>query len=335
MYTDPFFHDAMNRLVKVIYSGSARSEFSYDSFGRRVKIVEKDSSGSVTSTKQFVFDGWAAVEQRDGGNAVTKRYFKDGFRDVTNSQSYYYTKDHLGSIREVMGSDGTTIAARYDYDPYGRVTKVSGSVDSDFLYTGYYIHVQSGIYLSPTRAYAAYLGRFISRDPLESVTGEMPEMTQGPNLYQYVANNPINLFDPLGLVDYNYFHPSDGLKQTYDNYNPKNEISVASHGNMNGGIYDSNTNKFVDVKDLAEQIRKNPKFADPKIPIKLYSCDSGSGPNSVAQKLANELKRDVIGANGPVHANEGMDKFDSFIVGPQIWVESPSGSDQWLTKSPQ
>jgi RHS repeat-associated protein len=49
------------------------------------------------------------------------------------------------------------------------------------------------------RAYDAELARWLSRDPLESITGEMPEMVQGPNLYQYAFNNPVNWIDPLGL----------------------------------------------------------------------------------------------------------------------------------------
>jgi len=41
--------------------------------------------------------------------------------------------------------------------------------------------------------------RRISRDPLDNA-----EMRLGPNLYQYVSNNPISLIDPLGLDQYGY-----------------------------------------------------------------------------------------------------------------------------------
>ena len=39
---------------------------------------------------------------------------------------YYYTRDHLGSVREMVNSSGT-IVARYSYDPYGNTTLVSGT----------------------------------------------------------------------------------------------------------------------------------------------------------------------------------------------------------------
>ncbi len=150
----------------------------------------EDSGGAVTSNRQFVYDGLDIVEQRDGANVVTKRYYSDGWRDVAVGASYFYTKDHLGSIREVIDGGGNLVT-RYNYDPYGRVTKISGTVDSDMLYTGHYRHAPSGLHLTLYRAYSSDLARWLSPDPI----GE----AGGVNLYGYVDNNPVNLWDPLGL----------------------------------------------------------------------------------------------------------------------------------------
>ena len=48
-----------------------------------------------------------------------------------SGKGYYYTRDHLGSVREMTDGSGT-IQARYDYDAYGRVTTITGTVPSDF-----------------------------------------------------------------------------------------------------------------------------------------------------------------------------------------------------------
>jgi RHS repeat-associated protein len=183
-----FEWDPLNRLTAVT-SGTHRSEFTYNGLNERAKIVEKDN-GSVTSTKQFVWcpGDTQPCEERDGSNAVTKRFYAQG--EQIGSTSYYYTKDHLGSTREMTDSSGM-IHARYDYDPYGRLTKVQGDLDSDFTYAGYYNHSLTGLFATLNRFYDPDLGRWISRDPI----GE----SGGINLYSYVVNEPIGWTDPEGL----------------------------------------------------------------------------------------------------------------------------------------
>jgi len=103
--------------------------------------------------------------------------------------------DHLGSVREMTDATGA-VRARYDFDPYGRITKLSGDLEADFGFTGFYRHQSSGLNLTFYRAYDANLGRWLSRDPIEDA-----ELTQGPNLYIYVLNGPINDVDYLGLAN--------------------------------------------------------------------------------------------------------------------------------------
>jgi hypothetical protein len=53
------------------------------------------------------------LEFRDATDAVTQRNFKQG--RYVGTTAYFYTRDHLGSIRE-MFTGGGTVVARYDYD---------------------------------------------------------------------------------------------------------------------------------------------------------------------------------------------------------------------------
>ncbi len=104
--------------------------------------------------------------------------------------AYYYTRDHLGSVREMLNSSGA-IVARYSYDPYGKTTLVSGSNGATKQYAGTYMHQPSGLNLTKHRAYKTNFGRWISRDPI----GEEGDT----NLFNYCGGNPISFKDPLGL----------------------------------------------------------------------------------------------------------------------------------------
>ena len=191
-----FTWDACNRLASITYADSTQTAFAYDGQNRRVQIKEISTSG--TNTKNLLWVGNQIAEERDGNNSVTKRYFSQGMQVVSgsNAGSYFYTRDHLGSIRELMDGTGT-LKTRYDYDPYGKrtATHVSGTDcnEADFGYTGHYQHAASGLNLTLYRAYDSETGRWLSRDPLKNA-----EMQQGPNLYEYVTNNPVGWVDPDG-----------------------------------------------------------------------------------------------------------------------------------------
>ncbi|MBX9772198.1 MAG: hypothetical protein K2X29_12550 [Candidatus Obscuribacterales bacterium] len=105
---------------------------------------------------------------------------------------YFYTFDHLGSVRELTDETGTVQSA-YQYDPYGQQTKFqSGTVDADFAYADVYMHRRSGLLFMGNRVYSPKLGRFLTRDPIEEAGGI--------NLYGYANNNPISLTDRDGLA---------------------------------------------------------------------------------------------------------------------------------------
>lgn len=179
--------DAANRMVsctQTVNSVQTVTGFVYDGFGRR---VQQTSNGTLV--KQWVWCGGAQpCEERDANNNVTKRFYSQG--EQINGTNYYYTFDHLGSVREMTNSAGSLIA-RYDYDPFGRRTLVSGTDLADFGFTGFYHDQATNLDYSRTRPYTADLARWIGQDPI----GE----AGGINLYEYVRNDPINLTDPLGL----------------------------------------------------------------------------------------------------------------------------------------
>jgi RHS repeat-associated protein len=181
-----------------------RSVFTYDGLGRGVRIVEQEDTredGDTSppnwvqvSDRKYVWSGNSIAEERDATtNAVTRRFFAEG--EQIDGVNYYFTRDHLGSVRGLTNSAGQIVES-YRYDPYGNqpideVNSHGGGI-ADFGYTGHWFHGPSGLNLSLYRPYDPSLGRWLSRDPIGEIGGL--------NLYGYVSNSPVNYFDPLGLL---------------------------------------------------------------------------------------------------------------------------------------
>ena len=164
-------------------------------------------------------------------NNVARRFYAQG--EQIGGTPYFYTKNHLGSIREITDANAT-IVGHNSYDLYGRLSESVTTVESTFGYTGMYRHQKSGLDLTLYRAYDPELGRWISRDPIAE--------QGGLNLYEYVGNRPVRDIDAYGLdVKIKY---KDGSEQTFANASELmdglrnspdgsiSEIDISGHGNQ-------------------------------------------------------------------------------------------------------
>ena len=175
------------------------------------------------STKKFVWIGNRIAQERDANNTITRRYFAEGEQrfegGAAGIQNYYYTRDHLGSIREVTDSAGTVLT-RYDYDPYGKSDQSHpGKSMSILVIPATIIMFPADLTLTLYRAYHPALGRWISRDPMEEQAGL--------NLYQDVQNDPVNRIDPLGLLDFRYYGNWGGPGWTGAQRRPYEDLTPA------------------------------------------------------------------------------------------------------------
>src|SRR5207253_4607548 len=143
-------------------------------------VLEKNGA-NTTGTVKFAWCGMEKCEERNAANAVTLQTFPQG--QYASNTAYFYTRDHLGSIREMFKSDGTVVA-RSDYDPWGRFTAVQNMVKPNFNYTGLYRHTASKLDFASYRAYDPDLGRWLNRDPIAEAGGL--------NLYAYVGNSAVS-----------------------------------------------------------------------------------------------------------------------------------------------
>jgi len=257
--------DAENRLIKIT-EGTKTTDIEYDGFHHWTRIHERNGSTTV-SDRRFIWDGNTMVEQRNGtSTTAAQRYLPQGVQQGTNK--FFYTRDHLGSIREVANNSGSVVA-RYDYDPYGRRTKLSGTFDSDFGFTGHYFHAPSGLHFAPFRAYSADLGRWLSRDPI----GE----EGGINLYGYVGNNPLNWIDPLGLIT--VVIPGAGPQDKGSNKAFKDRVDEMECDTRHFGRHQRDQDRALDA--IREALAKNPSEE-----INIYGYSRGGvGALELAEKL--------------------------------------------------
>ena len=220
--------DAASRLTAIHHAATNHhTEFTYDGQSRAVRIVEKTGT-TVDATRVFVWEGLTRAEERNAANTVVRRFYAQGEAKPTMF-NLLYRRDHLGSVRETTNAAGT-LHARWDYDLWGRRTTQAGNdaTAPAHGYTGHLYHPPTGLHLAPYRAYSAEMGRWLNRDPLgtsakqpqaerllseqrppslslakavthRGFTGEPELLPEGPNLYAYVANSPVTMFDPLGL----------------------------------------------------------------------------------------------------------------------------------------
>lgn len=111
------------------------------------------------------------------------------YRTSTTDRKFFYTRDHLGSVRFVKDEAGNTVGS-YSYGPWGETYSGLNSVKSPFGYAGMWRHERSGLYLTLRRAFDPLIGRWVNRDPI----GERG----GMNLLAYVVNSPVNYVDRYG-----------------------------------------------------------------------------------------------------------------------------------------
>ncbi len=186
-----FTYDAANRLTSVS-SGTLTTAFEYDGLGNR---TAQTVDGVTTEYVLDVAGGLPEVIVATTGGAST-RYVQVQGQVLAQQDSGAWTHilpDHLGSVRQLVGSDGQ-VALAQSYEPFGGSFESAGSGASEFGYTGEWWDAESELLYLRARYYDPGVGRFLSWDPWP---GDV-ERSQTLNGWSYTGGNPTNLSDPSG-----------------------------------------------------------------------------------------------------------------------------------------
>lgn len=111
--------DGANRILSVTLSSGVTNAFTYNGLGQVVQVIETSSTGSVLANHAYLWCGVTlclAHDNTQSGSPVSTEYFPQGA--IIGGTSYYYVKDNLGSVQELVTTSGT-VASQFSYDPYG------------------------------------------------------------------------------------------------------------------------------------------------------------------------------------------------------------------------
>jgi len=166
------------------------------------------SSKTVGSTT-YKYDTLSGKVMRQswGSNVIDFVYDENNqpFAMRYNGTVYYYVLNVQGDVIGLLNANGA-IAAKYTYDPWGKVTVQSSNgttnTSSAFIgninplrYRGYYYDTDTGLYYLQSRYYDPEIGRFINAD---TYTTTDTDGLLSTNMFAYCENNPVMGSDPTG-----------------------------------------------------------------------------------------------------------------------------------------
>ena len=141
-------------------------------------------------------------------------------------ECFFYLHNAHGDVVHRISAAGD-LAPEYEYDAFGEqyqaASTANDGLDTDpnpFRCCGEYFDGYTQEYYLRNRDYNAHTGRFTQEDPIRSCF----------NAYSYCDANPLNLFDPLGLLphgnrSFTYVNDGGSAGSTYGYEKHKNGVT--------------------------------------------------------------------------------------------------------------
>ena len=195
--------------------------YVYDSSGQRVRKVIELTDGRLKEERLYI--GGFEVYRKYNGSSGDVKLERETLHIMDDKQRIafietrtlgndpapeqlirYQFSNHLGSASLEL-DDQAQIISYEEYYPYGSTSYQAVRRQTDmpkrYRYTGKERDEESGLYYHGARYYAPWLGRWTSCDPIG--------IGDGPNLFCYVANNPVMLRDLHGTDGSSFSNSTD------------------------------------------------------------------------------------------------------------------------------
>lgn len=196
------------------------TSYNYNDEGIR---TSKTINGTTTN---YYLEGTKVIYEQKGDNVIYYLYDANGeiiglrYNEVT----YYYIKNLQGDIISIIDKNMNHLVS-YTYDSWGVPVSIKDAAGNEitdethiglinpYRYRSYRYDTETGLYYLNSRYYNPEWGRFINGDNYGGEVGT----TLTHNIYAYCLNNPINRYDPTGML---FKEIWDIFVQTVQSYTP-------------------------------------------------------------------------------------------------------------------
>jgi len=239
-------HDPMgNRLWR---AGTNTRKYIVDIAGKLpVILCEVDASDGSLENSYLWADG-----------QILARYTHN--TDETVDEKFYYVHDRLGSVRMVIGYDGSDayVENHYTCAPFGQTLESAENTCNPFQFTGQWYDEETSEYYLRARMYDPTMMRFTTRDPTEANANDPLTLHK----YLYCANDSVNRIDPEGEMFIPIFSivglvAGTTIGQAFDHYQYidvtlKAKIAGTIVATFAGSLVDVWINSTRSIQDVAE-----------------------------------------------------------------------------------
>jgi RHS repeat-associated protein len=188
-----YSYDALNRMTSAEGPGW-KVCYTYDSFGRRLSQTYNSQE-----TTHYLYQGECEVGSYKEGHLCELRILGKGkgaelgaaIAIELEGAVYAPIHDHRGNVCCLLDSSTGQPVQYYRYTAFGETTPY-GHLSNPWQFASKRFDSLTGFHRFGKRDYDCSLGRWLTPDPAG--------FTDGPNLYAYVHNSPLILFDPWGLT---------------------------------------------------------------------------------------------------------------------------------------